>query len=254
MLLQEYPLTFFYARAGTLLERDKSVWPIKSIEMWPGWLRAELFGTVVDIENAYCQFVVKKLEEKYKDNPTRLELKYPDLLRSDRDKQNFRDELCRDYLKLELNDENNKVVKKLIMSIANGSNATPMLMVNGSNRSEAVRIVREAAPNLSSLELLKVGARLSIITKQFRGAKRDLCIFLLGAKPSRENQKRIYKMYFSWEREARHSIWKACNNTGLHLHDAVEGVITNLTNTELITLIAHKTSVRVSVDSPNTTN
>lgn len=254
LLLQEYPLTFFYARAGTLLERDKSVWPIKSIEMWPGWLRAELFGTVVDIENAYCQFVVKKLEEKYKDNPTRLELKYPDLLRSDRDKQNFRDELCRDYLKLELNDENNKVVKKLIMSIANGSNATPMLMVNGSNRSEAVRIVREAAPNLSSLELLKVGARLSIITKQFRGAKRDLCIFLLGAKPSRENQKRIYKMYFSWEREARHSIWKACNNTGLHLHDAVEGVITNLTNTELITLIAHKTSVRVSVDSPNTTN
>ena len=53
ILKQPNPITFFYEPAGTLLQRDKSVWPIKSIEGWPGWLRTQLFGTVIDIENAY---------------------------------------------------------------------------------------------------------------------------------------------------------------------------------------------------------
>jgi hypothetical protein len=242
------PIVFLFEPSGSLQARDKSVWPIKSIETWPGWLRQELFGTVVDIENAFVQYLVKNLEDKYADNPSRMELKFPDLLRADRDKQNFREEICRDLLRLPVNNESIAVVKHLIMSLANGSNATPTLLTNGSGRSEAVRIVLDACPHLSPTELLKVGARLSSITKQFKAAKRDLCIFMLKGLPTRENQKKIFHMYFDWERKARYMIHDAVGGTGLHLHDGLDGVVSDLSDKDLCDFIHEKTSVRVSVD------
>lgn len=245
---QENPIIFYYERAGTLLARDKSVWPIRSIENWPGWLRTELFGTVVDIENAFCQFLVQKLELKYAKNKLQLELKYPDLLRADRDKKNFREELCRDILKAEVTFDNISKVKKLIMSLANGSNATPGLMTG--SRSEAVKIVHQINPDLLPSDLIAIGNKLSSIAKQFKAAKRDLCIFLLGLKPTRDNQKKIFNMYFEWEREARYAIWNATGKTGLHLHDGIDGVISDMGEEELIEYIVQQTSVRVSVDKP----
>ena len=248
LVQQPNPITFYFEPSGSLQARDKSVWPIRAIETWPGWLRKELFGTVIDIENSYIQFIVQKLQEKYRSNPRLMELKYRDLLRADRDKKSFREELCRDYLRLPTTDENISVVKRLIMSLANGSNASPTLMTNGSGRSEAVRIVHEACPHLSGTELLKVGARLSTIAKQFVSAKRDLCIYLLGDKPSRENQKKIFRLYFEWERESRYKIHEIVGGTGLHLHDGLDGVITDMDEEELAALIERKTSVRVSVE------
>jgi hypothetical protein len=244
---QDNPVTFYYERAGTLLARDKSVWPIKSIEGWPGWLRAELFGTVIDIENAYIQFVMQKLEEKYKGNPKRLLLKYPDLVRADKDKHNFRNELCK-LMKLEPDDEGLSAVKRLLMALANGSNVTPALLTNGSGRSTAVQLVHEAAPDLLPSELIVVGNRLSAITKQLRAAKRDLCIHLLKEKPSSANQKKIFKLYFDWERESRYAIWNAVGKTGLMLHDGVDGIISDKSEEELVTHIAQQTSLRVSVE------
>jgi hypothetical protein len=246
---QDSPITFYFERAGALQERDKSIWPIRAIELWPGWLRTALFGTVIDIENSYCQFIVKQLEKKYEKRPHVLDMKYSDLLRFDRDKQNFREEL-RELLKLPPNDEGISVIKKLIMSLANGSNATPALMIGGSGRSEAVRIVRESSPDLLPSELKEIGERLAKITKQFKRAKRDLCIFLLNAEPSRANQRKIFQMYFKWERESRYAIWDAIGRTGLHLHDGLDGVISNKTSAELVSLIAQQTSLRVSVDKP----
>ena len=248
LLQQPNPITFYFERSGSLQARDKSVWPIRAIETWPSWLRREIFGTVVDIENAFVQFIMYYLEKKYEHNIRRLELKYPDLIRADRDKQNFREELCRDILRLPVTEENLKTVKTLIMSLANGSNATPALMTNGSGRSEAVRIVHEACPHLAPTELLKVGSRLSAICKQFMAAKRDLCIFILNARPTRENQKKIFRMYFDWERDARYKIHAACGQTGLMLHDGLDGVQTDMSETELTDFIAQQTSIRVSVE------
>ena len=247
---REQPLYFYYAPMGKLQARDTSVWPIKNIELWPGWLRKELFGTVVDIENAYCQFLVNHLYKKYESNPKRLELKYPDILRADRDKRNFREELCQEVLRLPVTDDNISVVKSLIMSLANGSNATPALMTNGSGRSEAVRIVLQANPDLKPSDLIEIGNRLSFIAKQFRAAKKDLCIFLLKAKPTAANVKKIFKLYFEWEREQRYKIWEATNRTGLMLHDGIDGILTNMTDEELAYHIARTASVRVSVESP----
>src|SRR5271154_6209760 len=150
---QDSPITFYFQPSGKLQARDTSVWPIRAIETWPKWLRTTLFGMVIDIENSYSQFLVYHLEKKYEKNPVRLNLKYPDVLRTDKDKVNFRQELLQ-LLKLESTDESMKVVKSLVMSLANGSNASPALMTNGSGRSEAVRIVREACPDLLPTELV----------------------------------------------------------------------------------------------------
>ena len=248
-LLKQKNLTFYYRPAGILQARDTSVWPIKAIEQWPGWLREALFGTVVDIENSYSQFLLSSLEEKYKGREHLLALKYPDIVRADKYKKHFRNELCKKYLKLEPNAKNITMVKKLIMSLANGSNATPALLTNGSGRSEAVRIVRAASPDLLPSELLVVGARLSSIAKQFKAIKRDVCIHLLKAAPTRANQRKIFRMYFDWEKQSRYKMWNAVGQSGLHLHDGIDGVITDMSNEELKAHIEEVTGVRVSVKS-----
>jgi hypothetical protein len=246
LLKRQNPITFYYEPCGSLQARDKSVWPVKAIETWPGWLRAELFGTVVDIENSYCQFLVQKLAQKHALTPRRFELQYPDIIRADRDKTAFRWELCA-LLRLEPSDENVHKVKKLLMALANGSNASPALMTNGSGRSEAVRVVHEIAPHLLPSELIEVGKRLSAIAKQFRAAKRDLCIQMFG-KPTLQNQKKIFTLYFEWEREARYKIWDAVGRTGLMLHDGLDGVVSGMTEVELTQHIAAETNIRVSVE------
>jgi hypothetical protein len=202
---------------------------------------------VIDIENAYCQFIIKTIAPKYKDNPAKMTMKYPDLVRLDKDKTNYRVELCRD-LKLEPTDDNISLVKRLIMSLANGSNATPALMMNGSGRSEAVRIVHEMNPDLLPSDLIVIGNKLSSIAKQFKSIKKDLCLHVLKIKPSRENQKKIFKMYFGWERECRYKIWNMVGQSGLHLHDGIDGAI--MVNPEKIVVEIYELhQLRVSVEA-----
>jgi len=244
--LRENPtLNFYYQPSGKLRARDTSVWPVRAIETWPGWLRRMLFGTVIDIENAYCQFLISKLEVKYEKNLNRFNMIYPDIIRAVKDKQKFREEICL-ALKLQINDDNISVVKKLIMSLANGSNVTPTLLVCSSTQSEAVRIVRDASPDLLAQDFVVVGNRLQRIAKQFRTAKRDLCMYLLKAKPSRENQKKIFKMYFEWEREARYNIWKEVGFTGLSLHDGIDGIIINNAS-KLVSNLNEKYGLRTAI-------
>lgn len=247
LLKQDLPIQFYFKPSGKLQARDTSVWPIKAVENWPGWLRGILFGPSVDIENSYSQFVVHHLEQKYADRTNILHLTYPDLLRTDKDKLNFRLELL-DLLKLDNTTVNMKIVKRLIMALANGSNVTPALMTNGSGASKAVCIIRESCSHLLPTDLNIVGRRLSKIARQFKMARKDLCIYLLKDKPTRINQKKVFTLYFQWERDARYKIWNALGKVGLHLHDAIDGVISDKTDNELIDYIAQKTSIRVSVD------
>lgn len=247
LLDQTSPLEFYFEAAGNLKARDKSVWPIRSVELWPSWLRSELFGTVVDLENAYNQFLMSKLREKYKDNHIKLEMRYPDLLLAYTDKQLFRETLCTDFLRLPVDDDGLSVIKKLLMSLANGSNVTPGLLASASSRSEAVRIILENCPHLSPTELIAAGRRLSSIAKQFAAAKRELCLYLLKQRPTRQNQKQIFKLYFEWEREARYKIWKLANWTGLALHDGLDGIMVDSPQT-FAQEVLDKTGLRVTVD------
>jgi hypothetical protein len=141
------------------------------------------------------------------------------------------------------------VVKRVIMALANGSNVTPALLANG-GRSTAVQIIHEAVPDLLPSDYFDVGNRLNALAKQFSAAKKDLCFFLLKGRPTRENQKKIFRLYFAWERESRYAIWRASGCTGLHLHDGIDGVITDKSESELVAHIAQQTSLRVSVERP----
>lgn len=248
LLKQESPITFLFEPSGSLQARDKSVWPIKSIENWPGWLRKNLFGTVIDIENAFVQYLMQELQTKYSNNSALLSMRYPDLVRLHTDKTEFRKEICRDYFELPVSDQNIKVVKRVLMSLANGSNISGAMLVSGSNKSDAVDIIKASCPHMSATSQMKAGKRLSSIARQFRAARRDICIAKFKCKPTRANLRKVYHGYFDWERNVRYAMHKAVNGTGIHLHDGLDGVITDLSEEQLSTLIFELTSVRVSVE------
>lgn len=247
-LMKHETVKFYYAPSGKLQARDTSVWPVRGIEAWPGWLRKELFGTVIDIENAYCQFLVSKLYEKYEGDESKLEMLYPDILRADRDKVNFRNELCTQIFRLPITSDNISYVKKLIMALANGSNASEKMMISGT-RSEAIALVLAANPDLPPSDFPAIGKRLGRIAKQFKTARKDMCQHLFGDRPTAANQKRVFHAYFEWEREQRYKIWEQTGKTGLMMHDGIDGVVTDMDDETLAYHIARTTSVRVSVDS-----
>lgn len=249
-LLQQRTLRFYYKPAGKLGARDVSVWPIRSIESWPGWLRTELFGRVIDIENAYCQFLVGCLQQKYRENSQPMELKYPDLLRIDADRARFRGDLAVKWFRVEPTEQVISAIKRLIMSLANGSRISRGLIVSDGQLTQAVRIAREINPGLLPHELLQLGDRLSVLSKQFRAAKRDMCFYLLGVPPTKRNQKKIFQQYLKWERECRYKIWEASKQTGIMMHDGVEGIIDERSNDILLEYIVQRTGIRVSVESP----
>lgn len=244
---QEGEIEFLYEPAGKLQARDKSIWPIQAIETWPGWLRAELFGMVIDLENAYFQFLMSQINLKYSSSKV-IELKYPDLVRIETDKTLFRKELCEKYMKLESSQINIKVVKKVLMALANGSNISGLMLVSEGTNSEAVKLIQESCYHLNSDELICLGDRLQYIARQIKAVKKDLCFFLFNEKPTLENQKKIFTKYFEWEREARYKIWNATGRTGLMLHDGIDGVLNNMPVEELVQHIENETSLRVSID------
>ena len=244
---QDNPIKFYYKPAGRLQARDTSVWPIRGIELWPSWLRTELFGTVVDIDTSYCQYLLSHMELKHKDRPELLSVKFPDIMRLLNDKQNFRNELVEKYLRLPVNDESLKIIKRVLMALANGSNCSRNLMITDNSQSQVVRIIREACPHLSMNNLADVGERLQKIVNQFRNAKRAICVVKYG-KPSRENMKRVFRDYFKWEREARYQIWEMAGYTGLALHDGLDGIVVDNPHT-FAERILLKHGIRVTVEN-----
>lgn len=240
------PINFYYKPSGKLQARDTSVWPIRAIETWPGWLRADLFGTVIDIDNAFSQFLMDHLVKKHENNPAQLRLKYPDLVAIAEDKRAFRAKLIEDVLKVPVGPDSVKVIKHVLMALANGSNASPQLFVGGTTRCEAANIIHAEAPWLSVSDQLSSGARLQRIAKQFRQAKKELCIYLFNDRPTAKNQKRIFTLYFNWEREARYKLWKTFGGTGLMLHDGIDGIISGLTSEELVSLAAKETGLKIT--------
>ena len=242
-------VNFYFRPSGKLKARDTSVWPVRAIETWPSWLRHQLFGTSVDIENAFTQFLLSYLKRKHAGKEQQLRLKFPDLFRLDETKKEFRAEICGRLLHLEVSEENLSVVKRLVMSLANGSNISGTMLAANSGRSEAVRIVRQFAPHLSTTQLITCGDRLAHLAKQYRKAKREVCLFL-GKKPTLAGQKEVFTLYFQWERTARHALWQAGGETGLMLHDGLDGVMSSLSEQNLLEKLQQETAIKVSVTPP----
>lgn len=223
-LLAQPEVNFHFARSGRLQLRDTSVWPIQAIETWPSWLREELFGCGIDIESAYTQFLIEHIREAYADRPHLVQLLFPDLIRSLEDKALWRMEICCDVLGLEYTDENISIVKKICMSLANGSRISPTIMVGHSSYSVTRDIIIKAAPESSLNSLAAIGERLSAISTQYQAARKVVCALEMKVNPSRLNQKKVFASYFEWEREARYAIWEAVERHGIMVHDGIDGI------------------------------
>lgn len=223
-ILQHQELNFHFKPAGKLQQRDTSVWPVPAVETWPSWLREQLFGEGIDIDSAYTQFIVSELKQAYSNQPEFMQRTYRDLLRSVEDKRAWRLELCQDVLGLEPTDENIGVVKRLCMSLANGSKISPAILLGGRAFSITADLVISSTEDVSPENLIRIGNRLNNISKQYSNARKILCTTLLGHSASRRNQKLIFNSYFEWERRARYAIWEACDRHGVMVHDGIDGI------------------------------
>lgn len=223
-LLEQVEVNFHFERSGKLQQRDTSVWPIKGIETWPAWLREMLFGPGVDIDSAYTQFLVSHLRQAYFGRESMMNLLFPDLLRMLDDKQTWRTELCTKTLGIEVNDENIGIVKRLCMSLANGSRISPAILLGNRSFSVTADIVLASSDDVSPVHLIKIGNRLQGIARQFSAARKAICLHHLKTKATRANQKLVFSSYFEWERAARYSIWEACDRHGVMVHDGIDGI------------------------------
>lgn len=224
LMLPSNEVNFYFAPSGKLQLRDTSVWPISAVETWPSWLREALFGEGIDIESAYTQFLMEHVREGYANDPRLLQLFFPDLLRSLSDKAAWRKELCVDILGLDYNDDNIGVVKKICMSLANGSKVSPGILVGQGSFSVTRDIIIKGIDDVTPTNLIRIGERLSNIARQYSRARKIVCIHELGINPSRANQKKVFSSYFEWEREARYKIWEAVGRHGIMVHDGIDGI------------------------------
>lgn len=224
LLKQPSELNFHFIPSGRLQQRDTSVWPISGIETWPSWLREELFGPGIDLDAAYIQFLMENLKLAFKGQAQLLQTLFPDLIRLLEDKEAFRRELCTQVLQRPYDDRNKTLIKRVLMSIANGSRASAAILTNGSEFSQTAMLINEAAPNATTSELTAIGDRLQRISDQFASAKRHACIGLLKRAPNRQNVKAVFSSYFAWERKARYALWEAVDRHGIMVHDGLDGV------------------------------
>jgi hypothetical protein len=224
LLKQPSEINFHFIPSGKLKLRDTSVWPIQAIETWPGWLRARLFGGGIDLDSAYIQFLMEHLTTTFKNQPNVLKLLFPDLLRLLHDKEAFREELCLEILRKPYTDEYRTLIKKVLMSIANGSKISGALLSSGNTHSSTVTSILEVITEASVSDLMLIGNRLKRIADQFRSARKYACLEALKKEPTRINLKSIFCEYFSWERKARYALWEEIGRVGIMVHDGIEGV------------------------------
>lgn len=222
-LLSKSELVFHFRPAGRLKLRDTSVYPVQAIETWPSWLRESLFGEGLDIDSAYTQFLLFKLQDTKHTSQNLLKLLYPDLLKSVSNKAEFRRELCEDILRIEFSSENISKIKQLCMCVANGSRISPAILLSGGSYSECAEIIKGCVTDLSPTNLIRIGKRFESIARQFSTARRAICS-MSNQRASRQNLKEVFCSYFAWEREARYAIWELVGRHGIMVHDGIDGV------------------------------
>jgi hypothetical protein len=217
-------VNFYFSPSGRLKLRDTSTWPVAAMETWPSWLREDLFGGGIDIDSAYTQFLIEHLKHTFAGREKMLTLLYPDLVRSLEDKKAWRREICVDVLGLPFTDDNISIVKKICMSLANGSRISPAILAGNSAYSITRDIILQKTEDLTQTNLIRIGARLSQISKQYSAARKLVCTTEIGLNPTRQNQKRVFTTYFEWERAARYEIWNAVDCHGIMVHDGIDGI------------------------------
>lgn len=215
-------LKILFAPSGKLQQRDTSVWPVPALETWPSWLRVMLFGDGIDIESAYTQFLITNVREAYAAEPHQVERFFPDLISSLDKKHEWRTHISVDILGLPPTEENISLVKKICMSLANGSRISPAIMLSG--RSVTKDMILDRIENTTPSNILRIGTELEKIGRQYAHARKVVCNHCLRLNSTRANQKGVFLSYFKWEREARYKIWEAVGRHGIMVHDGIDGI------------------------------
>jgi hypothetical protein len=181
-----------------------------------------LFGTAVDLDSAYVQFLVNTLRKEIPED--QLGALFPDLLKLLEDKEAFRRELCEEILMVEYTKEHKGVMKNILMSLANGSRISASVILNAARHSAVAEMILDIVPTASADDLIRIGDRLRSISRQFDNARKMICIALFKKAPTNENKKSVFSSYFMWEREARYMIWEAFERHGIMAHDGLDGI------------------------------
>lgn len=216
-------LNVWFSPAGKLQLRDTSTWPIKALETWPAWLRVLLFGRGIDIESAYTQYLLETVKSTYQGKEELFEMLFPELIQSFENKQEWRESLCLD-LDLEPTETNVGIIKRICMSLANGSKVSGNILQGNAGFSAVKSTILELHPDVSDDVLYGYGVRLGRIAKEYANARRIACMTETHKYPSRDNQKVVFRTYFQWERAARYAIWHAVGEMGIMVHDGIDGI------------------------------
>ena len=223
-LLAQKEVNFIFQPAGKLKQRDTSIWPVVAVETWPSWLREKLFGASIDIDSAYTQYLMQNVSEIYASRPQLYKSLFPDLIEMLEDKNRWRKHLCENVLGLNWDEEGISVVKKVCMSLANGSKISPAIMTGGNSFSVTAQLIIQSSDVISASRLDYIGRRLQVIARQYSHAKKVVCTGNLKLNPSLKNQKKVFSSYFEWERTARYLIWDEIDRHGIMMHDGIDGV------------------------------
>lgn len=221
-LLARSEVNFVFQPTGKLQQRDTSVWPIANVQAWPRWLREELFGPGIDIDAAYAQFLLSRIQQVY--SSSTIAALFPDLQQLVENKIEWRKKICETDLQLPWNDDTEKLIKNIIMSLSNGSSISAQILKSGARFSEAAQLIRSAVPYLTDDAIKVIGDRLNKVAKQFVLAKKQVCRSYLHLKATRTNRKLVFRTYFEWERAARYAIWEEVDRHGIMMHDGIDGL------------------------------
>lgn len=259
-ILSEQSIDIYWQFSGRTQQRETSVWPIKSIETWPSSIRLALFGSQVDIQCAMPQFVYHKIKEidiaNFGHVTSFTERGFDDIKQMVEDTENWRKSLAAE-MKMEWNEDTRKIIKKLVMALSNGSNISGKMLTSFFNHSVAVEIVQDQIMDDSwDYDFtMKVGDRLHKIAVQFRQAVKRILMHY-GYKPTRKNRKRIFYLYFCWEKRVREQLWQMFNKSGLMMHDGLDGICaTSLSNlqskhSDTVKYISDKLGVKITIKNP----
>jgi hypothetical protein len=213
--------TFVFKPSGRLQLRDTSVYPVRAIETWPSWLREELFGCGIDIDAAYTQYLLEYLTVCF-ESEEKVHALYPQLVQLLHDKEAIRKDLCENYFHSEYNPKNKMHMKKILMSIANGSKISDKMLVRNIKWSQTVDYINNHF-DINTEDKKKIGIRLQSIASEYRQAKTDIANINYGGASKKAN-KQVFLDYFDWERSVRYLIWERAGKQGIMVHDSIEGI------------------------------
>lgn len=243
-LLKQQVIEFHWAASGRLQARETSVWPIRSIETWPKSIRAAVFGPGVDIAAAYMQFIVSEANAY---SNTDDNWRWPDLGMMVKDRTTWRERCLHDIYGVDASTDNVARLKSIIMCLSNGGRVIDLSNEAAMQYSGVSYGVRELlAANFDAAEIdkraEKIQHHLKHLSLQFKAARQIVAngkieehgVFFenMMQQPAKARKRwadrEVFRGYFEWEKNARHKILDLCDNTGIMVHDGIDGVPANI--------------------------